>query len=97
MSLNGPDDINLKHAFLNSFPQPLGDEAAKLMKTRNIQLQTTILRECFKHICIALDSLCNKIKFLKQVEELDPVLKPICKRPDLTSNTEADKIIAIVQ
>lgn len=36
--LGGMDDPNLKQAFLNSLPEPLGNEALKLLETKGMNL-----------------------------------------------------------
>ena len=36
---NGMDDVNSKHTFLNSLPEPLGDETLRMMKLQKITLQ----------------------------------------------------------
>ena len=38
-SFNGMDDVNSKHTFLNSLPEPLGDETLHMMNLQKITLQ----------------------------------------------------------
>lgn len=45
--LGGMDDPNLKQAFLNSLPEPLSNEAHKLLKTKGIGLQNASLGEIY--------------------------------------------------
>ena len=38
-SFNGMDDVSAKHTFLNSLPEPLGDETLRMMNLQRITLQ----------------------------------------------------------
>ena len=54
-SFNGMDDVNSKHAFLNSLPEPLGDETFRIMNLQKITLQQASLGEIYQHVLIALE------------------------------------------
>ena len=58
-SFNGMDDVNAKHTFLNSLPEPLGDETLRMMNLQKITLQQASLGEIYQHVLIALEKLCN--------------------------------------
>lgn len=57
--LGGIDDPNLKQAFLNSLPEPLRNEAYKLLETKGIGLQNASLSEIYRNALLALEKLCN--------------------------------------
>ncbi|KAL4649979.1 hypothetical protein ACB092_01G052900 [Castanea dentata] len=61
-AFNGMDDVNSKHTFLNSFPEPLGDETLRMMNLQKITLQQASLGEIYQHVLIALEKLCNQRK-----------------------------------
>ena len=48
------DDVNAKHTFLNSLPEPLGDETLCMMNLQKITLQQASLGEIYQHVLIAL-------------------------------------------
>ena len=62
-SFNGMDDVNVKHTFLNSLPEPLVDETLCMMNLQRITLQQASLGEIYQHVLIALEKLCNQRKF----------------------------------
>lgn len=45
--IHGIDDVNLKQAFLNSFPKPLGFEAQKILAVKQGTLQTTSIAQLY--------------------------------------------------
>ena len=51
-SFNGMDDVNAKHTFLNSIPEPLGDETLRMMNLQRITLQLASLGEKFINMCL---------------------------------------------
>ena len=53
------DDVNAKHIFLNSLPEPLEDETLRMMNLQRITLQQASLGEIYQHVLIALEKLCN--------------------------------------
>ena len=59
-TIAGINDVNLKQAFLNSIPGPLGDETIKIMETKKIPLQSASIGEIFQHVLLALEKLCNQ-------------------------------------
>ena len=82
-SFNGMDDVNSKHTFLNSLPEPLGDETLRMMNLQKITLQQASLGEIYQHVLITLEKLCNKRKFLLEIDKVHSKLKDNCKRKDL--------------
>ena len=56
---NSMDDVNSKHTFLNSLPEPLGNETLRMMNLQKITLQQASLGEIYQHVLIALKKLCN--------------------------------------
>ena len=64
------DDINAKHTFLNSLPEPLGDGTLHMMNLQKITLQQASLGEIYQHVLIVLEKLCNRRKFLSKIEGL---------------------------
>ena len=53
------DDVNIKHTFLNSLSDPLGDETLCMMNLQRIILQQASLGEIYQHMLFALEKLCN--------------------------------------
>ena len=82
-SFNGMDDVNAKHTFLNSLPKPLGDETLRMMNLQRITLQQASLGEIYEHVLITLEKLCNKRKFLSEIDKVHSKLKDNCRRKDL--------------
>ncbi|KAK9287735.1 hypothetical protein L1049_016175 [Liquidambar formosana] len=82
-TINGMDDVNLKHLFLNSLPEPLGNETLKVMNVQRIPFQATSLGEIYQNLLIALDKLCNQRKFLVEIEKTNHKLGDGCNRKDL--------------
>ena len=82
-SFNGMDDVNAKHTFLNSLPEPLGDETLRMMNLQKITLQQASLGEIYQHVLIALEKLCNQRKFLSEIDKVHSKLKDNCRRKDL--------------
>ena len=82
-SFNDMDDVNAKHTFLNSLPEPLGDETLHMMNLQKITLQQASLREIYQHVLISLEKLCNQRKFLLEIDKIHSKLKYNCKRKDL--------------
>ena len=77
------DDVNAKHTFLNSLPEPLGDETLCMMNLQKITLQQASLGEIYQHVLIALEKLCNQRKFLSEIGKVHSKLKDNCRRKDL--------------
>lgn len=78
------DDPNLKQAFLNSLPDPLGNDAFKLLETKGIALQNATLSEIYQNALLALEKLCNQKKFLGTFEEMGKKIGTTCDRKDLS-------------
>lgn len=81
--INGMDVVNIKHTFLNSLPDPLGDETLRMMNLQRITLQYAFLGEIYQHMLISLEKLCNQRKFLAKIEKVHSKLKDSYKRKDL--------------
>ena len=81
--INGMDDVNIKRTFLNSLPEPLGDETLRMMNIQRITLNQASLGEINQHRLIALEKLCNQRKFLSEMEKIHNKLKDSYKRKDL--------------
>ena len=64
------DDVNAKHTFLNSLPEPLGDETVRMMNLQNITLQQASLGEIYQHALISLEKLYNQRKFLSEIDKV---------------------------
>ena len=77
------DDVNVKHNFLNSLPEPLGDETLRMMNLQKITLQQASLGEIYQHVLIALEKLCNQRKFLSEIDKVHSKLKDNCRTKDL--------------
>ena len=81
--INGIDDVNLKKTYLNSLPDPLGDEAEKLIAARNQHLSDLSLGQIHHISLLAIEKLCNNHKFLQNVEKLGKELGTACNKPYL--------------
>ena len=57
--IGGYDDPHLKQTFLSSVPEPLGDEAFKLMTNSGKELRTTTLGELFQLVLKGLEKMCS--------------------------------------
>lgn len=81
--LNGMDDVNLKQAYLNSLPEPLGDEVLNILDIKRMNLQNVTIGELFQYSLIALDKMCNQKKFLTQIEQIGKKIGKACDRLNL--------------
>jgi len=77
-AISGIDDANLKQAYLNSMPEPLGNETAKMLATKNLTVATASLGEIYQNSLLALEKFCNTSKFLKQLDTLGKRLGIAC-------------------
>ncbi|XP_010445614.1 PREDICTED: uncharacterized protein LOC104728315 [Camelina sativa] len=82
-ALNGIDDVNLKQAYLNSLPEPLGNETSRILSLKNMPLNQASLGEIYQISLAALEKLCNHQKFFKQLQEQGKLLGKACARPEL--------------
>ena len=78
-SFNGMDNVNAKHTFLNSLPEPLGDETFHMMNLQKITLQQASLGEIYQHALITLEKLCNQRKFHSKIDKVHSKLKDVIK------------------
>lgn len=90
-AISGLDDPNLKQAFLNSLPNPLGNEAAKILTTKNLSIATASLREIYQNSLLALEKFYNTSKFLKQVETMGHKIGSTCKDTTLSIKCKDEK------
>lgn len=78
------NDPNLKQTHLNSLPNPLSNEAFKLLETNGITLQNASLGEIYQNALFALEKLCDQKKFLHTFEEMRKKISTTCDRKDLS-------------
>ncbi|KAL9241029.1 hypothetical protein vseg_015189 [Gypsophila vaccaria] len=83
-ALGGMDDVNLKQAYLNSLPEPLGNKTARQFSLKNIPLSAATLGELYQTSLAALEKLCNHQKFFKQLQEQGKLLGRACDHPELS-------------
>ncbi|KAJ9547118.1 hypothetical protein OSB04_019661 [Centaurea solstitialis] len=76
--LNGIDDTNLKHVFLNSFLPSLANEVYRTLETKNITITQTTLGELYQMKISSLQKLCNQKKFLAEFERTGKRLGSVC-------------------
>lgn len=67
-AINGIDDTNLKQAYLNSLPDPLGNETAKLLTTKNLSVATASLGELYQNALLALEKFYNNPNFSNRLK-----------------------------
>lgn len=80
-AINGIDDTNLKQAYLNSMPEPLGNETAKMLSTKNLTVSSATFGELYQNSLLALEKFCNTSKYLRQVDVLSKKLGTACASP----------------
>ena len=78
-SFNGMNDVNSKHTFLNSLPEPLGGETFRMMNLKKITLQQASFGEIYQHVLIALEKLCNQRNIFQKLTKFIANLKTIAK------------------
>ncbi|ESQ39483.1 hypothetical protein EUTSA_v10001272mg [Eutrema salsugineum] len=83
-ALNGIDDVNMKQAYLNSLPEPLGNETSRILSLKNMTLSQASLGEIYQISLAALEKLCNYQKFFKELQEQGKLLGRACDRPELS-------------
>lgn len=77
-AINGIDDANLKQAYLNSMPEPLGNETTKMLATKNLTVATASIGEIYQNSLLAIEKFCNTSKFLKQLDTLGKRVGTTC-------------------
>ena len=65
-SFNGMDDVNAKHTFLNSLPEPLGDETLCMMNLQKITLQQASLGEFTSMLSLPLKNSATRENFFQK-------------------------------
>lgn len=88
--INGLDDPNFKQAFLNSLPEPLGNERAKILATKNLSITTASLGEIYQNSLLALEKFCNTSKFLKQIESMGKKIGSACRENNFSIKCKED-------
>jgi hypothetical protein len=76
--IGGIDDVNLKQTFLNYLPKPLSKETKRYLPVLNIQLVFVTFGQIFQMPFKRLESLCNQMGFLQQLDHLK--LDNVCKK-----------------
>ena len=69
-SFNGMDAVNAKHTFLNSLPEPLGDETLHMMNLQRITLQQASLGEIYQHLLLWKSSATRDNFFQKLIRSI---------------------------
>ncbi|ESQ50196.1 hypothetical protein EUTSA_v10002230mg [Eutrema salsugineum] len=90
-ALNGIDNVNLKQAYLNSLPEPLGNKTSRILSLKNMTLNQASLGEIYQISLAALEKLCNHQKFFKQLQEQGKLLGRAYDRPDLSIKCKAKR------
>ncbi|KAK9750015.1 hypothetical protein RND81_02G166600 [Saponaria officinalis] len=90
-ALEGMDDVNLKQAYLNSLPEPLGNETARQFSLKSIPLGNATFGELYQTSLAALEKLCNHQKFFKQLQEQGKLLGRACDHPELSIKCKPKK------
>ncbi|XP_057949994.1 uncharacterized protein LOC131144997 [Malania oleifera] len=85
------DDINLKQAYLNSLPNPLGEEVLRELQMSGKRLENTSLGKLYQSALMNLDALCKKYDTYKRVQKTDIKITRKCKRKDLCIKCKGDK------
>ncbi|KAL2526922.1 Reverse transcriptase domain-containing protein [Abeliophyllum distichum] len=65
--IGGMDDPNIKQAYLESIPQPLGQETLRMIEMKGQFLGTTSFGELHNMVLRTLKKLCNKRAFLTDI------------------------------
>ncbi|KAL2474910.1 Uncharacterized protein Adt_35646 [Abeliophyllum distichum] len=81
--IGGMDDPNIKQAYLESIPQPLGQETLRVIEMRGQYLGTTSFGELHNMVLRTLKKLCNQSAFLTDIHTTGKKLEKACKHPEL--------------
>ncbi|KAL2499235.1 Reverse transcriptase domain-containing protein [Abeliophyllum distichum] len=81
--IGGMDDPNIKQAYLESIPQPLGQETLRVIEMRGQSLGTTSFGELHNMVLRTLKKLCNQRAFLTDIHTTGKKLEKACERPEL--------------
>lgn len=81
----------MKQTFLNSLPDPIGNETFKSMKIKRLAFQTASLGEIYQNVLLALEKLCNQNKFLRTFEEMGKKIGIACDRKYLSIKCQDKK------
>ncbi|KAK9705313.1 hypothetical protein RND81_07G047500 [Saponaria officinalis] len=90
-ALGGMDDVNLKQTYLNSLPEPLGNETAGQFSLKSIPLGTATFGQLYQTSLEALEKLRNHQKFFKQLQEQGKLLGRACDHPELSIRCRPEK------
>ncbi|KAL2491172.1 putative zinc finger protein [Abeliophyllum distichum] len=77
------DDPNIKQAYLESIPQPLGQETLRVIEMRGQSLGTTSFDELYNMVLRTLKKLCNQRAVLTDIHTIEKKLEKACERPEL--------------
>ncbi|XP_022880271.1 uncharacterized protein LOC111397527 [Olea europaea var. sylvestris] len=81
--IGGMDDTNIKQAYLESIPQPLGQETLRMIEIKGQSLGTTSFGELHNWVKRTLKKLCNQREFLKDISTTGQKFEKACDQPDL--------------
>ncbi|KAL2531113.1 Uncharacterized protein Adt_04464 [Abeliophyllum distichum] len=81
--IGGMDDPNIKQAFLESIPQPLGQETLRVIEMKGQSLGTTSFGELHNMVLRTLKKLCNQRAFLTDIHTTGKKLEKACERLEL--------------
>ncbi|KAJ0106217.1 hypothetical protein Patl1_18553 [Pistacia atlantica] len=81
--IGGPDDPNIKQAYLSSIPDSLSQETQRLIEQHGLTLASVTFGHLGQLIEKALQGLCNKWNFMHQFKQTGQKIEKSCYRPDL--------------
>ncbi|KAL2471551.1 Reverse transcriptase domain-containing protein [Abeliophyllum distichum] len=81
--IGGMDDPNIKQAYLESIPQPLGQETLRMIEIKGQFLGTTSFGELHNMVLRTPKKLCNQRAFLTDIHSTGKKLEKACERPEL--------------
>ncbi|KAJ0096050.1 hypothetical protein Patl1_15626 [Pistacia atlantica] len=81
--IGGPDDPNIKQAYLSSIPDSLSQETQRLIEQNGLTLASITFGHLGQLIDKALHGLCNKWNFINQFQQTGQRIEKSCQRPDL--------------
>ncbi|CDP17145.1 unnamed protein product [Coffea canephora] len=76
-------DINLKQAFISSFPKSLSDGAEMFIHNKYGSILNLSIGQIKQAVFLSLDDLCNKRKIIREYLKGDVCLDQACKKPEL--------------
>ena len=76
-------DINLKQAFISSFPKSLADGAEMYIHNKYGSILNLSTGKIKQVVLLSLDDLCNKRKVIREYFKGDVCSDQACKKPEL--------------